>query len=58
MAKWKLKNPLIKVSISIGGWDEGSTHFSPMVASDSSRRTFCQSVIDTCRAYGLDGIGI
>jgi GH18 family chitinase len=57
MNKWKLKNPVIKISISIGGWDEQSTHFTPMVATDNSRRMFCQSVIDTCRYYNFDGIG-
>ena len=43
--------------MSVGGWDEQSTHFSPMVSSDESRRTFCQSVIDVARTYSFDGIG-
>ena len=43
--------------MSIGGWNEQSTHFSPMVASDTNRKTFCQSVIDVARKYNLDGIG-
>ena len=58
MVKWKLKNPLIKISISIGGWLEQSTHFTPMVATAESRNRFCQSVIETCRTWGLDGIGL
>lgn len=58
MASWKLKNPLLKISISIGGWTEQSTHFTPMVATQENRNLFCQSVIDTCRTYGLDGIDI
>ena len=44
--------------MSIGGWDEQSTHFVPMVANDESRKTFCQSVIDVSRSYGLDGVDI
>jgi chitinase len=58
MANWKLKNPTLKVSLSIGGWNEQSTHFTPMVATQENRNLFCQSVIDTCRMYGLDGVDI
>jgi chitinase len=58
MAKWKLKNPFLKISMSIGGWDEQSTHFTPMVANEANRKTFCQSVIDVARKYNLDGIDI
>ena len=57
MAKWKLKNTLIKISLSIGGWDEQSTHFTPMVATLDNRKLFCQSVIDVVRQYNFDGIG-
>ena len=57
IVKWKLINPFIKISISIGGWNEQSTHFTPMVATDANRRIFCQSVIDVSRKYNLDGIG-
>jgi chitinase len=58
MAKWKLKNPFLKISMSIGGWDEQSTHFTPMVANEANRKTFCQSVIDVSRNYNFDGIDI
>jgi GH18 family chitinase len=44
--------------MSIGGWDEQSTHFTPMVATEANRKTFCQSVIDVARKYNLDGIDI
>ena len=44
--------------MSIGGWDEQSKHFTPMVSTAANRKTFCQSVIDTSRTYNLDGIGI
>ena len=51
-------NPSIKISMSIGGWDEQSTHFTPMVANEANRKSFCQSVIDVSRKYNLDGIDI
>ena len=44
--------------MSIGGWDEQSTHFIPMVATEENRKTFCQSVIDVSRTYSFDGIDI
>lgn len=58
MVKWKQINPNIKIQMSVGGWAEGSANFNLIVASDTNRGFFCQSVIDTCRAHGLDGIDI
>ena len=58
MANWKVKNPSLKISISIGGWDEQSKHFTPMVATEANRKTFCLSVINVTRKYNLDGIDI
>lgn len=57
MANWKVKNPLIKISISVGGWDEQSKHFTPMVSNDANRKSFCQSVVNITRKYNFDGIG-
>jgi len=58
MLKWKSINPDIKILISIGGWTAGSTEFTPMVSTDSTRTTFCQSVLTTLKTWKLDGLGI
>lgn len=58
MSAWKAKNPNIKVLMSVGGWNEGSTNFNSISSTDANRQTFCQSVIKYCRQYNLDGIDI
>jgi len=55
--KLKLKNPDLKILISIGGW-AWSGNFSDAVLSDTSRRAFAQSAVDIIRKYSLDGVDI
>lgn len=47
----------VKTVLSIGGW-RGSTYFSEMVASNSSRSAFISSTRDVIRQYNIDGIDI
>src|SRR5579859_3608581 len=47
----------VKTVLSIGGW-RGSTYFSEMVASNSSRSTFITSVRNIIQQYNIDGIDI
>ena len=53
----KLKNPELKILISIGGW-AWSENFSDAVLSDTSRVAFAASAVDIVREYQLDGIDI
>lgn len=56
IAGLKEKKPSLKVLLSVGGW--GSSLFSEMARTDSTRLAFaadCKRVIDRC---GLDGIDI
>lgn len=55
--KLKLKNPGLKILISIGGW-LWSGNFSDAVLSDSSRRAFAASAVQIIRDFGLDGVDI
>lgn len=50
------KNPHLSTLISIGGWSDGSTKYSQMVRSDSSRKVFIQSAIDFLTKHDLDGL--
>ncbi|GAB2565432.1 glycoside hydrolase family 18 protein [Spirosoma areae] len=53
----KLRNPDLKILISIGGWS-WSENFSDAVLSDTSRVAFAASAVDIVRKYELDGIDI
>lgn len=53
----KLRNPALKILISIGGWS-WSENFSDAVLSDTSRVAFAASAVDIVREYQLDGIDI
>ncbi|KAI2796296.1 Endochitinase 1 [Blomia tropicalis] len=50
------KNPHLSTLISIGGWSDGSTKYSQIVRSDSSRKVFIQSAIDFLAKHDLDGL--
>ena len=53
----KLRNPELKILISIGGW-AWSENFSDAVISDTGRVAFAASAVDIVREYQLDGIDI
>lgn len=55
--KLKLKNPDLRILISIGGW-AWSGNFSDAVLSDTSRKAFALSAVDMIRKYSLDGVDI
>ncbi len=55
--KLKLKNPDLKIIISIGGW-AWSTNFSDAVLSDTSRKAFAASAVEIVKKYDLDGVDI
>lgn len=54
----KSKNPSLKTLLAIGGWNVGSTVFSDMTSSASTRKVFIESAIGFIREYGFDGIDI
>ncbi len=58
MNNWKIRNPSLKILISVGGWTEGSTNFNSIVLTDQSRTSFCNQVVKTARDYNLDGFDI
>lgn len=58
VANLKMKNPLLKVFISVGGWDAGGKIFSDMVSTAGNRAAFINSAIQFCRTYAFDGIDI
>lgn len=53
----KLKNPSLKILISIGGWT-WSKNFSDAVLTDTSRKAFAESAVAIMAKYDLDGVDI
>ncbi|GAB2587599.1 hypothetical protein Aab01nite_49920 [Paractinoplanes abujensis] len=49
----------VKVSLAIGGWNDGNdSAFESLAANSGTRTTFVTNVMNTVRQYGLDGIDI
>ncbi|XP_050394937.1 chitotriosidase-1 [Patella vulgata] len=54
----KNTNPKLKTILTVGGWLEGGSDFSDMVASLTARSQFVQSAIRFLRENGFDGLEI
>ncbi|KAK7072958.1 Cht9p [Halocaridina rubra] len=54
----KTQNPKMKVLVAVGGWTEGSTKYSNMARTASSRRAFITSVVDFIKTHGFDGLDL
>ncbi|XP_041978795.1 mucin-5AC [Aricia agestis] len=54
----KTYNKKLKTLLAIGGWNEGSARFSPMVATKSSRKEFVKNTIRFLRQNHFDGLDL
>ncbi|XP_050350766.1 mucin-2 [Nymphalis io] len=54
----KTYNKNLKTLLAIGGWNEGSSRFSPMVAAKDRRREFVRNVIKFLRQNHFDGLDL
>ncbi|QFZ19439.1 glycosyl hydrolase family 18 protein [Saccharothrix syringae] len=49
----------VRVSLAIGGWNDGNdSAFEALAANATSRTTFVNSVVNTVNQYNLDGVDI
>ena len=47
----------VRVSLAIGGWNDGNdSAFESLAANSGTRTTFVNNVMNTVRQYGLDGV--
>lgn len=54
----KTYNKNLKTLIAIGGWNEGSSRFSPMVASAERRKELVRNAIKFLRQNHFDGLDL
>lgn len=57
MIKLKKRYPNLKTIISVGGW-RNSSQFSKVAATQTSRDTFADSVVQFIKKYDFDGVDI
>ncbi|XP_049784053.1 serine-rich adhesin for platelets-like [Schistocerca cancellata] len=54
----KTYNKDLKTMLAIGGWNEGSTRFSPLVADAERRKEFVKNVLRFLRQNHFDGLDL
>ncbi|KMZ09027.1 mucin-5AC isoform X11 [Drosophila simulans] len=54
----KTYNKQLKTMIAIGGWNEASSRFSPLVASNERRQQFIKNILKFLRQNHFDGIDL
>ena len=63
LANLKLKDPSLKVFVTVGGWDFNNlgptaTTFSDLAASIPAQRSFAKSLLSFMATYNFDGVDI
>lgn len=58
MTGLKRSHPHLKVSLAIGGWNEGSANYSTLVANNLLRGRFVKQVSSFIRKYNFDGLDL
>ncbi|KAJ8925941.1 hypothetical protein NQ315_009793 [Exocentrus adspersus] len=54
----KERYPHLKITLAIGGWNEGSTNYSQMAADPTRRSRFVANSIDFIKKYHFDGLDL
>ena len=58
MLALKLKNPRLKVSLAVGGWNAGAEPFSKIVHNEIYRKEFIRSTVDFLVKHKFDGLDL
>ncbi|KAG6456146.1 endochitinase isoform X2 [Manduca sexta] len=51
-------HPSVKFMVAVGGWAEGGSKYSHMVAQKSTRMSFVRSVVSFLKKYDFDGLDL
>ena len=54
----KYAYPKLKVTLAIGGWNEGSKKYSEMAADPKKRKIFTASVVSFLQEHNFDGLDL
>ena len=54
----KYAYPKLKVTLAIGGWNEGSKKYSEMAADPNKRKIFTASVVSFLQEHNFDGLDL
>jgi len=54
----KLTHPHLKVTLAIGGWNEGSEKYSKMAADPAARKYFASSALNFIKKHKFDGLDL
>uniref|UniRef100_A0ABD2XP93 GH18 domain-containing protein n=1 Tax=Trichogramma kaykai TaxID=54128 RepID=A0ABD2XP93_9HYME len=58
LTQLRYQQPGLKVSLAVGGWNEGSSNYSEMARHPAHRRRFVNSVVDFLRVYNFQGLDL
>lgn len=58
IVRLKDRYPHLKVTIAIGGWNEGSENYSKLAADPMRRSRFVQSAVQFLKKYNFDGLDL
>ena len=54
----KYSYPNLKVTVAIGGWNEGSSKYSAMAKDSAERQKFVDSVVQFLQKHNFDGLDL
>jgi len=54
----KVTHPHLKVTLAIGGWNEGSEKYSKMASNPQARKQFASSALSFIRRHNFDGLDL
>ncbi|KAF6206607.1 hypothetical protein GE061_017843 [Apolygus lucorum] len=58
MTALKSSHPQLKVTLAVGGWNEGSANYSEMAADPAKRAPFVASALEMVQKYDFDGLDL
>lgn len=56
--KFKQSHPHLKVTLAIGGWNEGSLKYSKLAADPERRKQFVKNALEFIQRYNFDGLDL